>query len=142
MAIRKLVHKFPCGHICIFISPEGSPRGKKTAASSVLRNCSAVFQSGCTIYLSNSPHIDVQNAIPVKTTSKILKFIWKNRGTSLTKSFEKEGTNGAFHYLAMISVSSVQSLSRVQLCDPMARTRLPCPSPTHGACSNLCPSSR
>ena len=41
-------------------------------------------------YLSNSPHTDVQNTVPVKTNIKILKFILKNRGTSLTKSFEKE----------------------------------------------------
>ena len=41
-------------------------------------------------------------------------------------------------------ISSVQSLSHVQLLWPhgLQHTRFPCPSPTPGACSNLCPSSQ
>ena len=40
--------------------------------------------------------------------------------------------------------SSVQSLSRVYSLQPhgLLHTRLPCPSPAPGACSNSCPSSR
>ena len=43
-----------------------------------------------------------------------------------------------------IHVSSVQSLSRVQLFGPqgLQHARPPCPSPTPGACSNSCPLSR
>ena len=42
-----------------------------------------------------------------------------------------------------ISISSVQLLSRVQLCDLMdcSTARFPCPLSTAGACSNPCPSS-
>ena len=42
------------------------------------------------------------------------------------------------------SVSSVQSLSHVRLFVRLScvHSRLPCPSPTPGACSNSCPSSR
>ena len=38
----------------------------------------------------------------------------------------------------------VQLLSRVWLCEPhgLQHTRLPCPSPSPGACSNSCPSSQ
>ena len=41
-------------------------------------------------------------------------------------------------------LSSVQSLSLVQLCNLMdcSNARLPCPSPTPGACSNKCSSSQ
>ena len=41
------------------------------------------------------------------------------------------------------SVSSVQSFSRVRLfaTHGLQHARLPCPSPTPGACSNSCPSS-
>ena len=44
----------------------------------------------------------------------------------------------------LVQFSSVQSLSRVQLCATpwTAAGRLPCPSPTPGAYSNSCPSSR
>ena len=40
--------------------------------------------------------------------------------------------------------SVVQSLSYVWLCDPMTlqHTRLPCPSPSSRACSNICPWSQ
>ena len=40
--------------------------------------------------------------------------------------------------------SSVQSLSHVRLLQPhgLQLARLPCPSPTPGACSNSCPSSQ
>ena len=43
-----------------------------------------------------------------------------------------------------IHVSSVQSLSRVQLFGPrgLQHTRLPCPSPSPGAYSDPCPSSQ
>ena len=37
--------------------------------------------------------------------------------------------------------SSVQSLSRVTLCEPIHQARLPCPTPTPRACSNSCPLS-
>ena len=42
------------------------------------------------------------------------------------------------------SFSSIQSISHVQFFQPheMQHARLPCPSPTPGACSNSCPSSR
>jgi len=43
--------------------------------------------------------------------------------------------------LHLVLLSSVQSLSRVWLCDPMDQhARPPCPSPTPRACSNSCPS--
>ena len=43
-----------------------------------------------------------------------------------------------------VSVSSVQSLSHIWffVTHGLQQTRLPCPSPTPGACSNSCPSSR
>ena len=42
----------------------------------------------------------------------------------------------------ILSVSSIQLLSRVRLCDPVdCSTRLRCPSPAPGACSDSCPSS-
>ena len=50
-----------------------------------------------------------------------------------------------FHLILIILChSSVQSLSGVQLfvTRGLQHTRLPCPSPTPKACSNLCPSSR
>ena len=42
------------------------------------------------------------------------------------------------------SISSVQLISHVQPCNPngLQHTRLPCPSPTSGDCSNSCPSSQ
>ena len=45
--------------------------------------------------------------------------------------------NSRFFLHLFISVS----LSHLTLCDPMD-ARLPCPSPTHFACSNSCPSSQ
>ena len=51
---------------------------------------------------------------------------------------EKRNLSSSFH----LQFSSVQSLSRVWLCDPMdCSTRLPCPSPAPEAYSNPCPSS-
>ena len=43
----------------------------------------------------------------------------------------------------LVTFNSVQSLSHVQLFVPsgLQDTRLPCPSPTPGTCSNSCPSS-
>ena len=49
----------------------------------------------------------------------------------------------AWNYHSIVcssAISSVQSHSRVWLCNPM--DWLPCPSPTPGACSNSCPSSQ
>ena len=48
------------------------------------------------------------------------------------------------HFSALLlSWESVQSLSRVRLCDPMNQhARPPCPSQTPGVYSNSCPSSR
>ena len=42
------------------------------------------------------------------------------------------------------SSTVVQPLSQIWLCDPLdwSHARTPCPSPTPGACSNTCPSSR
>ena len=43
--------------------------------------------------------------------------------------------------LHLVLLSSVQSLSRLWLCDPVDQhARPPCPSPTPRACSNSCPS--
>jgi len=56
-----------------------------------------------------------------------------------------QGLRGKIHYSFLSPFfSSVQSLSRVWLfATPWtAACRLPCPSPTPGDCSNLCPSSR
>ena len=41
-----------------------------------------------------------------------------------------------------VSISSVQSLSDVWLCNLMDCSRFPCPSPTPGACSNSCSSGQ
>ena len=43
--------------------------------------------------------------------------------------------------MRLILYQSVQLLSRVQLFATLWTARLPCPSPTPGACSNSCPSS-
>ena len=43
--------------------------------------------------------------------------------------------------MRLILHQSVQLLSRVQLFATLWTARLPCPSPTPGACSNSCPSS-
>ena len=52
----------------------------------------------------------------------------------------------SFYYIViyLISFRSVQSLSNVWLCNPMdcSTPRLPCSSPTPGACSNPCPLSQ
>ena len=44
-------------------------------------------------------------------------------------------------WLTLVKLLFVQSVSRVWLCIPMDHTRLPCPSPSPGVCSNPCPLS-
>ena len=54
---------------------------------------------------------------------------------------EIDGWQDSCRWLAFISVSSVQSLGHVRLCNSMDCS-LPCPSPAPRACSNSCPSSQ
>ena len=53
------------------------------------------------------------------------------------------GINWEIGFNILISVAVVQSLSSVELfvTHGLQHTRLPCPSPTSGACSNSCPPS-
>ena len=89
--------------------------------------------------------------------------IWKDRGSGKTELYVIPGfplfisLTRPFIGIWMVNItscgarltqvkvhSSVQSLSHVQLfaTHGLQHARLPCPSPTPGACSNSCPSSR
>ena len=69
----------------------------------------------------------------ISTLFKILSPYTKPKLLTINLS-SLERQSGGFY-------DSVQSLNST-LCDPMEHTRLSCPSPSPGACSNSCPLSR
>ena len=85
-----------------------------------------------------------------KFSSHCLKRAWSARGHSSNALVcsKQKCISSAFKsnwygvYVLVGSISSVQSLSRVQLFATPWTARLPCPSPTPRACSNSFPSSQ
>ena len=69
----------------------------------------------------------------IKATREILISIWDSDICDVALNFIVP--------MFMVQFSSIQSLSLVWLFE-IPRTGFPCPSPTPGACSNSCPSSR
>ena len=74
-------------------------------------------------------------------------FQWASSVYQVAKVLELQIQRQAFQWVFRVCIyqfSSVQSLSCVWLLGPhgMQKTRLPCPSPTPGACPDSCPLSR